>query len=174
MTQVRISDIPAEGLQVQCAEDPVTLDVTAVGTRFIEPIVVDVWLAKAGHAITVTGQLTSPVAFECVRCLREFPSVLEVPVEAQFLPPPPALTPGEHRMPVEEAEEYYYRDDIVVLDDLVRQEMLLAMPFNPQCRSDCQGLCVQCGQDLNAGPCACAPPPRDPRLAVLQKYLKKN
>lgn len=173
MTQVCISDIPAEGLQVQCDENPVELDVTAPGVRFVEPVVVDVWLAKAGQAVTVTGRIAAPVAFECVRCLREFPTMLEIPVHAQFLPPPPVLTPGEHRMPVEEAEEYYYHDDTVVLDDLVRQELLLAMPFNPQCRSDCRGLCVQCGQDLNVGSCGCPPLP-DPRLAVLQKYLKKN
>src|SRR3989454_3951410 len=39
---------------------------------------------------------------------------------------------------------------------------ILAVPFSPQCRADCRGLCPQCGQDLNVGACACAPPP-DPR-----------
>lgn len=173
MTQVRISDIPAEGLQVQCPEDPIELEVTAQGTRFLEPVAVDVWLAKAGQAITATGQIAARVAFECVRCLREFPATLDIPVQAQFLPPPPALTPGEHRMPTEEAEDYYYRDGLIVLDDLVRQELLLALPFSPQCRTDCRGLCVQCGQDLNVGLCAC-PPPRDPRLVGLQNYMKKT
>jgi uncharacterized protein len=173
MTQVRISDIPAEGLQVQCTEDPAELEVTAPGTRFLEAVAVDVWLAKAGNAITATGQIAAPVAFECARCLREFPSMLDIPIQAQFLPPPPPLTPGEHRMPTEEAENYYYRDEALVLDDLVRQEILLAVPINPQCRTDCRGLCVQCGQDLNVGTCAC-PPPRDPRLVALQNFLKKT
>src|SRR5207253_956869 len=59
----------------------------------------------------------------------------------------------------------------VDLDDLVRQEVILAVPFSPQCRADCQGLCPQCGQDLNVGTCACATPP-DPRWAVLREYLK--
>src|SRR2546422_132133 len=69
------------------------------------------------------------------------------------------------------AEDYYYQDDVVVLDDLVRQEVILAVPFSPQCRADCRGLCPQCGQDLNVGACACAPPP-DPRWAALREYLK--
>src|SRR5437879_13900238 len=74
-------------------------------------------------------------------------------------------------MPSEAAEDYYYQDDVVVLDDLVRQEVILAVPFRPQCRADCRGLCRQCGQDLNVGTCACAPPP-DPRWAVLREYVK--
>jgi len=81
------------------------------------------------------------------------------------------LPPGEYRMPPEEAEDYHYQDDVVVLDDLVRQEVILAVPFSPQCRVDCRGLCPQCGQDLNVGTCACAPPP-DTRWAVLREYLK--
>jgi uncharacterized protein len=76
-------------------------------------------------------------------------------------------------MPTEEAENYYYRDEVLILDDLVRQEVILAVPFSPQCRAECRGLCPQCGQDLNAETCSCAPPP-DPRWAVLREYLKKK
>ncbi len=172
MKQVCVSDIPAEGLQLAFTEDPAELDVTVRGTRFLQPISVEVLLAKAESAITATGRIAVPVAHECVRCLREFPAPLDIPVDAQFLPTPPTFAAGEHRMPREEAEHYYYRNDVVVLDDLVRQEVLLAVPFSPQCRAECRGLCGQCGQDLNAGACTCAPPP-DPRLAVLREYLKK-
>ena len=172
MTQACISAIPAEGLHLAFTEDPAELGVTVPGVRFLQPISVDVRLAKAGSAIMATGQIAVPVAYECMRCLREAFSSLDIPVDAQFLPTPPALAAGEHRMPKEEAEYYYYRDDVVVLDDLVRQEVFLAVPFSPQCRADCRGLCAQCGQDLNVGTCACAPPP-DPRLAVLREYLKK-
>jgi uncharacterized protein len=173
MTQVRISDIPAEGLQVQCTEDPVELEVTGPGAGFGEPIAVDVRLVKAGQAVMVTGRLAVPVVFECARCLKEFPETLDIPVQSQFLPPPQSLPPGEHRMPTEEAEDYYYREDLIVLDDLVRQELFLALPSNPQCRPDCRGLCAQCGQDLNAGSCAC-PLDRDLRLATLQRFFHKT
>ena len=173
MTQVCVSDIPAEGLHRAFTAEPAELEVTVPGARFVEPISVEVLLVKAGRTITVSGWIAGPVAYECVRCLREFPTTLNIPLDAQFLSPPPAFTAGEHRMPREEAEHYYYSDDVVVLDDLVRQEVLLAVPFSPQCRTDCRGLCAQCGQDLNVGTCACAPPP-DPRLAVLREYLKKR
>ena len=171
MDRVQVSEIPEEGLSLSVKEDPAALDLTITGVRFLEPISVDVFLVKAEKAVMTTGRITVPVAFECVRCLREFPSSLDIPLSTQFVPAPPQLPSGEHPMPSEQAEDYYYRDDVIVLNDLVRQEVLLAVPFSPQCRADCRGLCSQCGQDLNRGECACAPPP-DPRWAVLRQHLK--
>lgn len=170
MDRVQVSEIPEEGLSLSVKEDPAALDLTVGGGRFLEPISVDLFLVKAERAVMATGRITAPVAFECVRCLREFPASLDIPISTQFVPPPP-LPSGEHPMPPEQAEDYYCRDDVIILDDLVRQEVLLAVPFSPQCRDDCRGLCVQCGQDLNRGACACVPPP-DPRWAVLRQHLK--
>ncbi len=170
MAEVKVSEIPEEGLSLSLREDPAALDLTVPGGRFWEPISVDVFLVKTEKAVLATGRITAPVAFECVRCLREFPASLDIPLSTQFVPPP-QLPSGEHPMPPDEAEDYYYRDDVIVLDDLVREEVLLAVPFNPQCRAECLGLCPLCGQDLNRGRCACAPPP-DPRWAVLRQHLK--
>ena len=170
MAEVKVSEIPEEGLSLSVREDPAALDLTVPGGRFWEPISVDVFLVKTEKAVLATGRITAPVAFECVRCLREFPASLDIPLSTQFVPPP-QLPSGEHPMPPDEAEDYYYRDDVIVLDDLVREEVLLAVPFNPQCRAECLGLCPQCGQDLNRGRCACAPSP-DPRWAVLRQQLK--
>jgi uncharacterized protein len=173
MAQVQVSEIPEEGLSLSFQTDPAELELTVPGVRFLEPVSVDVTLVKEAKAITTTGRIRVPVAFECARCLREFPASLDIPVSTQFLPAPPVLSPGEHPMPSEEAEDYYYRDDVLALDDLVRQEVLLAVPFSPQCKADCRGLCPQCGQDLNLGTCACAPPP-DPRWAVLREHMKEK
>ena len=171
MTEVVVSKIPDEGLTLSFQEDAVVLELSLSGARFIQPVAVDLLLTKAGDAVAVTGRLTLSVLFECVGCLREFLASFEIPVAAQYVPGSPSLVAGEHVMPVEEAENYYYRDDVIELDDLVREEVLLAMPYKPLCKPDCRGLCPQCGRDLNTETCQCAPPP-DPRLAALCQYLK--
>jgi uncharacterized protein len=171
MTQIPIAEIPEEGLPLSYSEDPAELDLAVPGTRFLQPIAVDLVLVKAAHVISATGRIRASAACECVRCLSPFPVRLDIPVATQFLPAQPPLPHGEYQMPSEAAEDYYYQDDVVVLNDLVRQEVILAVPFSPQCRADCRGLCPQCGQDLNVGTCACAPPP-DPRWAALREYLK--
>jgi len=60
------------------------------------------------------------------------------------------------------------QNDPVDLSDDARQAVLLDLPAKALCREDCQGLCAQCGADLNEESCGCPPPPVDPRWAALQ------
>jgi len=60
------------------------------------------------------------------------------------------------------------------LAPLIREEMLLAMPISPICRSDCQGLCPVCGENLNRVHCNHEPEVIDPRMEVLQQLRDKD
>lgn len=51
---------------------------------------------------------------------------------------------------------------------LLWEEFILALPEKILCAPDCKGLCRSCGQNLNAGACACKPSSLDPRLEKLQ------
>ena len=53
------------------------------------------------------------------------------------------------------------------LDELVGEDIFLAMPSRFLCREDCKGLCSICGADLNLGPCGCRKP-TDPRWDALK------
>ena len=70
----------------------------------------------------------------------------------------------------------YYDGDRLDLGEVVREQVLLALPLKPLCREDCRGLCPRCGQNRNLGPCGCPPPeePGDPRLEPLRKLVDKN
>lgn len=53
------------------------------------------------------------------------------------------------------------------LTDSVRESIILALPSYPLCKEDCKGVCLRCGQDLNAGPCACGREGRESPWAAL-------
>ncbi|MBI3177711.1 MAG: DUF177 domain-containing protein, partial [Chloroflexi bacterium] len=57
------------------------------------------------------------------------------------------------------------------LAPVLREDLWLAMPQYPLCRPDCRGLCPNCGQNWNDGPCNCANEDINPRLEVLKKLL---
>ena len=59
------------------------------------------------------------------------------------------------------------------LEDVLQEQVLLALPLKAICRDDCKGLCPHCGKNLNVQPCACAEPLEDPRWSVLKDIRGK-
>ncbi len=56
------------------------------------------------------------------------------------------------------------------LDELVEEDVNLALPTKFLCKEDCKGLCHICGKNLNNGQCNCNEP-TDPRWAALAQLL---
>ena len=47
------------------------------------------------------------------------------------------------------------------LEQSLREQLILSLPYAPLCKENCRGLCSRCGADLNAGDCKCPPEPKD-------------
>ena len=105
------------------------------------------------------ARLDTRVSGSCRRCL--------VPVTARVEPHLKVLlVEGEDP---EDPDAYALSARATQLDlgEVIREELLLAVPDYLVCRDDCRGLCAQCGADLNQGPCDCRPEP-DVRWAALE------
>lgn len=62
-------------------------------------------------------------------------------------------------------------DERLDLDELLREDILLDMPYKFLCSPDCKGLCPKCGKNLNEGDCGCGHREIDPRLEALKALL---
>jgi uncharacterized protein len=111
------------------------------------------------------GTLRTVVTGECRRCLTPVAAAVTADADALFTRDPEAR---------EDPDAYPLAPDATEVDlaPAVREEVLLAVPRFLLCREDCRGLCPRCGQDLNAGPCGCAPA-ADPRWRVLETLKDK-
>lgn len=137
--------------EVQIAED-----LTVLGLRG------SVTLTRTPQGLYAQGRLQATTASECNRCLTQFQQTITSRLGELFHYPPENAPEGELAV----------GDDIHIdLAPLVREDMLLSIPLQLVCRPDCKGLCPQCGQNWNDGPCDCAEEEGDPRLAVLKKLL---
>jgi uncharacterized protein len=96
------------------------------------------------------GALRTVVEGECRRCLTPVRVPIQADVAALFTKDPEAQDDPDTYPLAPDATE-------VDLGPAVREELLLSVPRFAVCRDDCRGLCPQCGQDLNAGSCACDP-----------------
>ena len=63
----------------------------------------------------------------------------------------------------------FYRDDVIDLGDVIREQFYLALPMKPLCREDCKGLCPVCGVNRNREACSCDTTWVDPRMEPLRR-----
>jgi uncharacterized protein len=122
--------------------------------------------------IRLVGELHTGVELYCARCLE--PVMREVDRAFDLLFRPQGSDSGEDERGVREAEAEigYYEGNGLLLEDVLREQVLLALPMRAICRDDCRGLCPQCGQNRNTGGCACAPGP-DARWEALSHIKDK-
>lgn len=124
-------------------------------SRMSGPLALNLALESIPEGIVVNGSVAGDCQAECSRCLEPVNRRIEVKVSELF-----------ETEPVE-GETYPLEYDTVDLTRPVRDSLLVELPTVPLCRSDCAGLCVECGADLNTSSCACSTEPRDPRWAAL-------
>jgi uncharacterized protein len=102
----------------------------------------------------------------------------ELPFDASFdlRYVPVVENSGERELEIEDEDlaTAYYREGLLDLIDLLREQFQLALPMKPLCTEDCRGLCPECGTNLNRVDCGCAPKWEDPRLAPLKGLLNRT
>jgi len=118
----------------------------------------DLRLESVHEGILVTAEVDATAEGECGRCLTDI--ALPVRVEFQELF-------GYHGG---EAIEYEVQDDHVDLEPLIRDAVVLALPFQPVCRPDCPGLDPETGLRLADHPELVTPEHSDPRWAALAGF----
>jgi uncharacterized protein len=123
--------------------------------------------------IRLNGDLSTRLELACARCLE--PVVLDVQRDFELLYRPQGADAGREELSVTaaEAEVSYYEGEGVLLEDVLREQILLAVPLKAICKEDCRGLCPHCGKNLNAGQCSCEEPVEDPRWNALKEIRGK-
>lgn len=118
-------------------------------------------LTRTKEGVLVQTRLTIHMERECARCLATFIHEIPVVVEELYAYP----------QPLPETEFYIGMDAKLDLSPLLRAEVLIALSHREYCRGDCQGLCAQCGTNLNYETCDCETDNIDPRMAKLKELL---
>jgi uncharacterized protein len=119
--------------------------------------------------IRLRGKLATGLQLQCARCLE--PVEQKVTREFDLLYRPLGVDAGRDELSVTDAEAEigYYQNEGILLEDTLREQVLLALPLKITCREDCKGLCPHCGKNLNLEVCSCAVPMEDPRWAALKE-----
>ncbi|HEY2272036.1 MAG TPA: YceD family protein [Jatrophihabitantaceae bacterium] len=143
---------------------------TAIGTDLIGVaegalLEVDVRLESVTEGVLVTGTVTASLRGECARCLDPISDELVVDVVELF------AWPDSVTDETTSADEVHrIVGDYLDIEPVVRDGVVLGLPWTPLCRPDCAGLCPICGQRLDDLPAGHAHETIDPRWAGLAKF----
>jgi uncharacterized protein len=136
------------------------------------PVELDLRLEAVMEGVLVTGTAHASLAGECARCLEPITasdrSSIEVELQELYVYEDHALPEGE------DDEVSTLQDDLVDLEPLLRDAVVLALPFQPLCRDDCPGLCPECGARLADDPDHAHDAAIDPRWAALADLTRTS
>ena len=111
----------------------------------------------------------------CARCVEPVAVPLEGEFDLLFRPETADAEAGERAITEDETEIGYYEKSGLLLEDVVREQVLLTLPGRTLCGDECKGLCAHCGQNLNSGACECTQAERsDPRWSALEGLALKH
>ena len=137
----------------------------------VTPVRGKVQFTRTDQGVWAQGQVEVVLDMECSRCLVPFAQMITLSLDDVFLPTVDVVT-GAPVKGQGDADEGLNISAHHVLDltEVVRQYLVAATPLQPLCQPQCQGLCPQCGADLNEDHCECAAQ-GDPRWEPLQRLL---
>ena len=136
---------------VPAPDDLGDIDVIAIPPG--QPIELELRLESVMEGVLVTGSAHATATGACVRCLDPMTRHVGGHFQELFA----YADRGAHHREVgvedeDDDEVHELVGDLFDLEPVLRDAMVPAMPFQPVCRSDCPGLCSECGAHLAEDP----------------------
>ena len=126
------------------------------------PMTLSLRLEGLHEGILVTAEVVTTASAECVRCLDAFEFPLRVDFQELF-----AYSSTD-------SDSYTVANDSVDLGSIIRDAVVLELPFQPVCASECFGLDPVTGDKRTAPPAQSETEEIDPRWQELSKLLESD
>jgi len=114
------------------------------------------------EGVLVSGTASADLTGECARCLEVLRDDVVVDLQELF-----AYEGSDTATDSGDDDVSRLEGDLLDLEPLLRDAVVLSLPFQPLCRDDCPGLCIECGARLADDPDHQHDEAIDPRWAAL-------
>lgn len=136
--------------RVVAAPEPIGTDVIAIPAD--HPVELEVRMESVVEGVLVSGSVQAVATGVCVRCLEQIDVDVDVTFQELFAYPDRAAHHQEVGADDEQEAQHRLDQDLMDLEELVRDAVVTTLPFRPVCRDDCPGLCSECGARLADNP----------------------
>jgi uncharacterized protein len=144
------------------APAPADLGIEVLRVPEGSPIDLELRLEAVMEGVLVTGTASAALVGECARCLEEIRDEIVADFQELFV-----YEESDTATHAEDEDVSRLEGDLLDLEPLLRDAVVLMLPFQPLCQDDCPGLCTECGARLADDPGHQHDDPIDPRWAKL-------
>ncbi|MFQ5700725.1 MAG: DUF177 domain-containing protein [Acidobacteriota bacterium] len=158
---VRGGDLRPEGVRLELKLELQPLSYGGDLEIGVEAANLKAWVRPSRDGVTCTGHLTAHVLVPCSRCIEPYAVAIDRNFDLSYVSRPAGLAADnlDLRIPRRDLNVGYLDDNRSLdMDSLAVEQIYLELPMKPLCSSDCRGLCVHCGANLNMAVCRCAHP----------------
>ncbi len=146
-----IKDWDFNEYEVEIPPSRIQLEIDDV--EFIDQVCGSVHLLRHGdNDVYVKADVSTEIEMQCGKCLEMFTNNIAATFEVQFTPD--SNPEEEHSEEIDEGERYYDGETFDISED-TRRALVIQIPVWPLCSQMCEGLCQNCGTNLNDEICSC-------------------
>jgi uncharacterized protein len=131
-------------------------------------------IQRSETRVTVEGQVEAELKLECDRCLKPIQLPVASVFRVEYVTPETYQTQAAAELLEEDLALSVFDGEVIDIDEIVREQLLLALPAQVLCSEDCKGLCATCGADRNLNECNCGEVDIDPRWAGLKNLVNRE
>lgn len=142
--------------------------------RLTQPPEVRGRLSREGREIDLRGRISARAEVDCDRCLKAIEMPVETNFDVKYVSSDDYKAAETAELEEEDLSISVYQDEAIDVDDLVREQVLLALPTRALCGEECKGLCPVCGANMNMQPCECEAKETDPRWGALKNIVNRE
>ncbi len=176
--RIRVDEIPEAGRTLSLRWEHAQLaphvpEDDPFDLRLDRPIRVELEILKLPDHVRIRGSVAGPLHLSCHRCLNRFEWRLDEALDLFLFPQGQAPGEEETELEVDELDYDFFDGEIIEIDQLVAEQIFLALPFKVLCSENCRGLCPRCGVNLNEEPCRCTAEEAKSPFAALLKLRER-
>jgi uncharacterized protein len=137
---------------------PGEIDFSDAGVRQTAPLKAEgvaELLPHSGEEVRVHGNVETTLEADCDRCLGPAAFPVAAKFDLFYKPVDEDAPTDEVAIDEGEAEMGFYELPGLVLEDILREQLLLQLPMQRVCRESCEGICPVCGANRNEVKCGC-------------------
>jgi len=172
---VDLKDLAHEKLSFSSRFEPGVIDLGSENIRQIGNLDWAASAERAGAEIRISGILDTTVELACSRCLDPARVHVSKPFDLFFRERDEAMFDEDEEVELHENDTRtaFFTGTKLAIADILREQILLAVPMKALCTIDCKGLCPTCGTNLNSGSCGCPAEEFSPHMDTLLEIKRR-